>query len=73
MPELPDITLYIEALDKRILGERLESIRIQSPFLLRTFEPPLKEAEGKVDQPAALGMLLLLVITLIAETLADSR
>jgi formamidopyrimidine-DNA glycosylase len=47
MPELPDITLYIEALDKRILGERLESIRIQSPFLLRTFEPPLKEAEGK--------------------------
>ena len=47
MPELPDITLYIEALDKRILGERLESVRIQSPFLLRTFEPPLKEAEGK--------------------------
>ena len=33
----------------------------------------LKEAEGKVDQPAALGMLLLLVITLIAETMADSR
>jgi hypothetical protein len=33
----------------------------------------LKEAEGKVDQPAALGTLLLLVITLIAETLADSR
>jgi formamidopyrimidine-DNA glycosylase len=47
MPELPDITLYIEALDKRILGERLESVRIQSPFLLRTFEPPLAEAAGK--------------------------
>jgi formamidopyrimidine-DNA glycosylase len=47
MPELPDITLYIEALDKRILGERLESVRIQSPFLVRTFEPPLAETAGK--------------------------
>jgi formamidopyrimidine-DNA glycosylase len=47
MPELPDITLYIEALDKRILGERLESVRIQSPFLIRTFEPPLIETSGK--------------------------
>jgi formamidopyrimidine-DNA glycosylase len=47
MPELPDITIYIEALAKRILGERLESVRIQSPFLLRTFEPPLDEAFGK--------------------------
>jgi formamidopyrimidine-DNA glycosylase len=47
MPELPDITLYIEALEKRILGERLEAVRIQSPFLLRTFEPPMAEAVGK--------------------------
>ena len=47
MPELPDITVYIEALDKRVLGERLESVRIHSPFLLRTFEPPLAEASGK--------------------------
>jgi formamidopyrimidine-DNA glycosylase len=47
MPELPDIAVYIEALEKRILGETLESIRIVSPFLLRTAMPPLNRAEGK--------------------------
>jgi formamidopyrimidine-DNA glycosylase len=47
MPELPDITLYIEAIERRILGEQLTSIRINSPFLLRTFEPPLATTEGK--------------------------
>lgn len=47
MPELPDIVLYIEALEKRILGERLDHIRIASPFLLRTATPPITEAEGK--------------------------
>jgi formamidopyrimidine-DNA glycosylase len=41
MPELPDITLYIEALRQRILGSRLERTRILSPFLLRSVEPPL--------------------------------
>jgi formamidopyrimidine-DNA glycosylase len=39
MPELPDITVYIEALEKRILGQRLERVRIVSPFLLRTVTP----------------------------------
>lgn len=47
MPELPDITVYIEALEKRILGERLEQVRIASPFLLRTASPPIAETEGK--------------------------
>lgn len=47
MPELPDITIYIEALEKRILGKRLEGVRIASPFLLRTASPPVSEAEGK--------------------------
>src|SRR5687768_3287830 len=47
MPELPDITVYIEALKPRIVGNRLERIRIASPFLVRTFEPPLETAEGK--------------------------
>src|ERR1700692_347921 len=47
MPELPDITVYIEALRKRILGERLERVRIVSPFLLRTVEPPVASVEGK--------------------------
>jgi formamidopyrimidine-DNA glycosylase len=47
MPELPDITVYIEALEKRVLGESLENIRIVSPFLLRTAVPPITNAAGK--------------------------
>jgi formamidopyrimidine-DNA glycosylase len=47
MPELPDITVYIEALEKRILGERLERVRIVSPFLLRTVEPAVVSVEEK--------------------------
>jgi len=47
MPELPDITIYIEALEKRILGQRLEGVRIVSPFLLRSVEPPVGSAIGK--------------------------
>ena len=47
MPELPDITVYMEALEKRILGQRLERVRIVSPFLLRTVTPPLERALGK--------------------------
>jgi len=47
MPELPDIVAYIEALEKRIVGQKLEQIRIVSPFLLRTAAPPLQSAEGK--------------------------
>lgn len=47
MPELPDIVVYIEALEKRIRGHTLERIRLNTPFLLRTADPPIKEAEGK--------------------------
>lgn len=47
MPELPDITAYIDALETRILGHAIEHIRIASPFLLRTADPPLKDAEGR--------------------------
>jgi formamidopyrimidine-DNA glycosylase len=47
LPELPDVVVYIEALEKRILGQKLESVRIVSPFLLRTVDPPLESAYGK--------------------------
>ena len=47
MPELPDIVVYIEALEKRIQGSTLERVRIASPFLLRTAVPPLSSVEGK--------------------------
>ncbi len=46
MPELPDITVYLEALDNRIVGRQLERIDITSPFLLRSVEPPLASVEG---------------------------
>jgi formamidopyrimidine-DNA glycosylase len=47
MPELPDITVYIEALEKRILNHTLKRVRIASPFLLRTASPPIQCAEGR--------------------------
>ena len=47
MPELPDITVYLEALDERIRGQRLEQVAIVSPFLLRTALPPIQSVRGK--------------------------
>src|SRR3989454_5840387 len=47
MPELPDITIYLEALQPRIVGQPLERARIVSPSLLRTVDPPLSAAEGR--------------------------
>jgi formamidopyrimidine-DNA glycosylase len=47
MPELPDIVVYIERLRPRIGGQLLERVRLVSPFLLRTFEPPVSAAEGR--------------------------
>jgi formamidopyrimidine-DNA glycosylase len=47
MPELPDISIYVEALERRLLGARLESTRLTHPFLLRTFEPPLTALQGR--------------------------
>ena len=46
MPELPDITVYIEALDQRISGHTLTQVQIASPFLLRTIEPPVAACVG---------------------------
>jgi len=47
MPELPDITAYITALDARLTGQVLERVVVTSPFLLRTFDPPLSSTEGR--------------------------
>jgi formamidopyrimidine-DNA glycosylase len=47
MPELPDIVVYIEALEKRIMNQLLKGVRIAHPFLLRTAEPPVSAAEDK--------------------------
>jgi len=47
MPELPDVSVYIESLAPRIVGQRLERVRLASPFLLRTVDPPLAALFGK--------------------------
>jgi formamidopyrimidine-DNA glycosylase len=47
MPELPDIAAYISALQPRIMGQKLEQVRVASAFLLRTVQPPLSSAEGR--------------------------
>jgi formamidopyrimidine-DNA glycosylase len=48
VPELPDITAYLTALAPRVVGERLEGVRIASPLLLRTAVPPIRSAEDRV-------------------------
>jgi len=48
MPELPDITAYISALEARIVGRPIEHIRLASPFLLRTVQPALTDVEGRI-------------------------
>ena len=48
MPELPDIAAYITALEPRIVQQKLERVRLGSPFLLRTVEPPVTAVEGRL-------------------------
>ena len=56
MPELPDVTVYIECLERRILGERLDGVRLGSPFVLRSVDPPLSAASGRtVEQIRRVG------------------
>ena len=47
MPELPDVTVYVEALKPRLLSQTLQKVVLASPFLLRSVQPPLTEVEGK--------------------------
>lgn len=47
MPELPDVVVYLECLERRVAGRALHQVRVSSPFLLRSVEPPLAHAEGR--------------------------
>ena len=47
MPELPDVEVYVESLNRHLDGASLERIRLKSPFLLRSVDPPVSEAEGR--------------------------
>ena len=61
MPELPDITIYIEALERRVLERPLRDIRIASPFLLRTVDPPVAAFRGRpVRRLSRLGKRIVL-------------
>jgi len=56
MPELPDVTVYVESIATRTLGQELRAVRLKSPFLLRTFDPPLSSASGrKVSNVSRMG------------------
>src|ERR1700728_2899206 len=63
MPELPDISAYLSALQARIVGQPLQRVRLNSPFLLRTAAPPISEAAGhqvrelrRIGKRVALGL-----------------
>src|SRR5437762_1561475 len=47
MPELPDITVYVEALERRIVGQPLTAVELHTPFLLRSVDPPLAAVAGQ--------------------------
>lgn len=50
MPELPDVTVYVEALERHVLGARVVHIRVGSPFVVRSVDPPVHAAEGRAVQ-----------------------
>jgi formamidopyrimidine-DNA glycosylase len=61
VPELPDLTVYVEALRARVAGTRLERVRLASPFLLRTVDPPLDRVAGlRVESVGLLGKRIVL-------------
>ena len=62
MPELPDVQNYLEALRDHVSGRTLEGVRVKSPFVLRTVEPPLRALEGlRVDDFARIGKRIVFV------------
>lgn len=63
MPELPDITIYVEALRERVVGQAIERVRIISPFVLRTADPPIEAAERhRVREVRRLGKRIVLAL-----------
>ena len=63
MPELPDIVVYVESLERRIIGQTIEQIRLNSPFVLRTVVPPLTDIVGKrVIAVRRIGKRIVLVL-----------
>ena len=64
MPELPDIVTYIDALRPRVVGQTLERVRLASPFLVRSVDPPISAAQGQpVEDVARLGKRIVLCLS----------
>jgi formamidopyrimidine-DNA glycosylase len=64
VPELPDIVVYLEALQPRVQGQILQRVRVTAPFLLRTANPPLSTAQGKaVERLERLGKRIAIGLT----------
>ena len=63
MPELPDVTVYVEAISARVLHRPLEGVRLANPFLLRTAEPPISAAQGRrVEEVRRQGKRIVLAL-----------
>jgi formamidopyrimidine-DNA glycosylase len=63
MPELPDVTVYVESLERRVMQQPLERVRLQSPFVLRSAVPPLAAVEGRrVNGVRRLGKRIVLAL-----------
>jgi formamidopyrimidine-DNA glycosylase len=63
VPELPDVTVYVECLEKRILGTVLERVRLASPFLLRSVDPPIRAVEGhRVEGVRRIGKRIVIAL-----------
>lgn len=63
MPELPDVTVYVEAIAARVKGRPLLGVRVASPFVVRSFDPPLSSAAGRrVEDVLRLGKRIVLVL-----------
>src|SRR2546427_10600311 len=63
MPELPDVTVYVEALRERVVGARLERLRLVNPFVLRSVDPSLSDVVGRaVTGVSRLGKRIVLAL-----------
>ena len=63
MPELPDIAVYLTALESRVVGHALERVRIRNPFVLRSVDPPLSKADGRrVNSVRRMGKRIVFVL-----------
>ena len=63
MPELPDVTVYVESIAARVAGQPLQGVRVASPFVVRTFDPPLSAASGRrVLEVRRLGKRIVFVL-----------